>query len=318
MKIIDTHTHFLTEDYLAYLDRNNGLLEDTVRLPKWSAEGLLDYLDSCGIDWTVLSVSSPHPYYIEDAAKGIEACRRLNEASAEAKRSHPDRIKWHAVLPLPDVDTAIEEAIYALDVLGADGIKLASNSRGQYLGDSAMEPLFAELDKRGTIVNIHPHKPEVMAENVFTARAIPLFEFFCDTTRAVFNLVANAVPDRYPNIRFVVPHCGAFLPNIADRADTFLPLMQQMGMMDREIRMKESLRKLYYDTCGNPVPDLLPLLMKIADPSHILFGSDYPFAPKPLCQKSLQRLLDFVDSTPELHPHKEAIFYKNAEALYAR
>ena len=40
--------------------------------------------------------------------------------------------------------------------LGADAIKLASNSRGLYLGEEAMEPLFHNLNDQDAIVIIHP------------------------------------------------------------------------------------------------------------------------------------------------------------------
>jgi hypothetical protein len=41
------------------------------------------------------------------------------------------------------VSKAIEEAKYALDVLKADGIKLATNVGGQYLGAPELDTLFA-------------------------------------------------------------------------------------------------------------------------------------------------------------------------------
>lgn len=57
------------------------------------------------------------------------------------KTQHEGRFLFCAALPLPDVDAAIREAVYALDTLHADGVKLASNSRGLYLGDPALDPL---------------------------------------------------------------------------------------------------------------------------------------------------------------------------------
>ena len=67
------------------------------------------------------------------------------------QKEYPDRFRFHAALPLPDVNAAIEEAVYALDELGAAGIKLASNARGQYLGDPALDPLFEVLNEKSAI-----------------------------------------------------------------------------------------------------------------------------------------------------------------------
>ena len=51
---------------------------------------------------------------------------------------------------------ALEEARYALEVLGADGVKLATNSYGQYLGDEALDPLMAYLNERKAVIITHP------------------------------------------------------------------------------------------------------------------------------------------------------------------
>lgn len=316
MKIIDVHSHIITKEYHAYLEKNNGLLEDSMRLPEWTEQEMIWFMDEAGIDWTLLSLSSPQPYYNSSSEDGIRTCRQVNEYCASLKEKYPDRIKFSAVLPLPDVNAALKEAEYALDHLGASGIKLASNSRGQYLGDAELEPLFSELNARGTVVNIHPHRPEPLNGNLFTAKAIPLFEFFCDTTRAVLNMIANAVIDRYPNLKIVVPHCGAFLPNIADRANGFLPLMNRLGLLEQEVYVKADLQKLYYDTAGNPAPDLLPLLLKIAPEDHIMYGSDYPFTPHEICRHGLEQLTEFLENEPVLKAQKEKIFYQNAEKLY--
>ncbi len=45
-------------------------------------------------------------------------------AAARIKKEHPGRFLFCADLPLPDVQKAIEEAKYALDVLKADGTRM--------------------------------------------------------------------------------------------------------------------------------------------------------------------------------------------------
>ncbi len=105
---------------------------------------------------------------------------------------------------------------YALDHLHADGIALHTNYHGQYLGDPAFEPVMADLDQRHAVAVLHPTSPACW-EAISFGRPRPLLEFPIDTTRAVFNLVLTGTLDRYPNIRFVIPHTGAALPVLADR-----------------------------------------------------------------------------------------------------
>ena len=314
-RIIDVHSHCVFRDYLELVARHGALREDGFPLPTdWSIEKQLELMDAGGIEWALVSLSSPHPYF-GDSNEAKHMCRAVNESMAEAKRRYPGRIGFGACLPLPDVDAAIEEAVYALDVLGADSIKLASNSRGQYLGDPALEPLMAELDRRGAIVNLHPHRPEPQQEGVFSAGPVPLFEFLCDTTRAVLNMISNGVLERHPDIKVIVPHNGSFLPNIYDRFQMISNILVPQGLMP-PVDVSGSFQRLYFDTSGNPVPSLLKFLLTVAEPSHILYGADYPFTPKETVLRNLDGLIAFMEEDSELKQYKGMILYENARRLF--
>ena len=285
--------------YYEALKTHDALLEDGFPLPAWSADEHLEFMDEAGISWSLLSVSSPHPYF-RDAKESRQLCREINLYGAELKNKYPERFGFAAIVPLPDIDGAACEAVYALDVLKADAVKLASNSRGLYLAEPCMEPLFEELNKRKCTVIIHPHRPEPIKEGIFTAGPIPLFEFLCDTTRAVLNLIASGVTARYPDIKFIVPHCGSFLPNIYDRLKGICRILVPQGLMN-DIDVETEFAKLYFDTAGNPLPDLLPLLESKAAPGHILYGSDYPFMLKEQVLENLKALKEYKSSlSPEL------------------
>ena len=314
-KIIDAHSHCIYPEYLKMMEEHGALLEDGFPLPTdWSVEQQLELMDKGNIEWTMVSLSSPHPYF-DDVDESKKMCRFINEQLAEAKAKYPDRFGFGACLPLPDVDAAIEEAIYALDVLGANSIKVGSNARGQYLGDPALDPLFAELDKRGAILNIHPHRPEPQQEGIFSAGPVPMFEFLCDTTRAVLNMIGNGVLEKYPNVKVIVPHNGSFLPNIHDRFIMIASVLGPQGLMP-EVDVKANFQKLYFDTSGNPVPTLLKFLLTVADPTHIMYGADFPFTPMPLVLKNLDALVEYLDNEPEVGQYKDLILYENAKNLF--
>ena len=48
-----------------------------------------------------------------------------------------------------DVDNALAEVQYALDVLLLDGVGLFASAHGRYLGNPVLEPLMAELVGKG-------------------------------------------------------------------------------------------------------------------------------------------------------------------------
>lgn len=235
--MIDIHGHILTKAYLDLLEAHGATGEDGFPLPTWDEQEAIAFLDEAGITYQVLSLSSPHPYF-GDAEESAAFCQSFNDEVAHVVSRHPNRFGFCAVLPLPDVDAAVKEAIRAICELGALGVKLASNSRGLYLGDERLGPLFERLkslaEERGrdVVCLIHPSRPEPIAEGVFSAGPVPLYEFLADTTRAVLNMVARDIPRRYPRVHIVIPHCGSFLPNVARRIEGAQPILERAGLME--------------------------------------------------------------------------------------
>ena len=126
--VIDVHTHIITPEFVSALEGEGRLLDEGFPLPKWDAETQLKWMDEAGIQTSVLTSAAPQP----TSAKVVRA---TNEAAAKLKREHPDRFRFCAALPLPDIDAAIEEARYALDVLGADN----DNNNNNKLSDNKYE-----------------------------------------------------------------------------------------------------------------------------------------------------------------------------------
>jgi hypothetical protein len=71
-----------------------------------------------------------------------KVARACNEFQAQRMRDHRARFGAFALLPLPDVDGALEEVSYALDVLCLDGIGLFSSVADRYLGDPFFDSVF--------------------------------------------------------------------------------------------------------------------------------------------------------------------------------
>ena len=118
-RAVDVHSHIITEEYTALLRRHGAELEETFPLPAWSAETHVAFMDKAGIECAVLTMPAPQPYY-GDSHESAECVRKINEEAARVKARFTGRFKFCASLPLPDVDAAIREAIYALDTLKAD------------------------------------------------------------------------------------------------------------------------------------------------------------------------------------------------------
>ena len=308
---IDIHSHMIPESYLSAVKTHGMEIDEGFPIPSWSAEGHLEFMDAAGIQTSVLTMPAPQPFF-GDGAESAAICRKFNKEAAALKALYPKRFLFCAALPLPDVDRAIEEAKYALEVLGADGIKLATNSYGQYLGDPELEPLMAYLNSRNAVIITHPHKPSAANDELIAAVPLASYEYLAETTRAILNMVARDVLVRYPNLKVVVPHCGSFLPNALPRFKGLLPVMVKQGYM-QTVDVDANISHLYFDLAGAATDDTIESLLTIAEPSHILYGSDYPYVAAPAlvgAKKSLEAHLASHGLDPQ------DIFTNNAARLF--
>ena len=305
--VIDVHSHIITPEFVSALDKEGRLLDEGFPLPKWDAEAQLKWMDEAGIQTSVLTLAAPNP-------TSAAVIRETNEAAAKLKREHSDRFRFCAALPLPDVNAAIEEARYALDVLGADGIKLATNVGGQYLGAPELDTLFSFLNERKAFVILHPHRPEPVNKQVMQQTPLAMQEYLSETTRAVSNMISRNVLARYNNIKVVVPHCGAYLPLMVPRMKSLTPVMQANKLVG-DIDWEANLAALYYDLAGAHSPEVIRMLLTITTPDHLLYGSDYPYVATQMLTQSLQRMKQYLTNEPDFAPYKEMILHKNAEWL---
>ncbi len=139
---VDFHAHPVDDVFrreMGFLGLD-PMAEDGFPLPAWDTRAQLDFMDEAGIDFTVLSVPTPHIHHGSDE-KSCAAARRINESTAALCAAHPDRFAFAAVLPLPCVEGALQETAYDMDTLGAVGVKVVTNSNEVYLGDPSFDPL---------------------------------------------------------------------------------------------------------------------------------------------------------------------------------
>ncbi|MGW4456584.1 amidohydrolase family protein [Streptomyces albidoflavus] len=293
--LVDVHAHFVTDGYVAAarsagIDHPDGM----PGWPSWSVEKHLELMDRAGIDRSYLSVSSPGVHFGDDAAARALA-REVNTFGARVRDARPDRFGHFASLPLPDVEGALAEAVHALDVLGADGVAVETNHHGHYLGDPLFEPLWAELDRRGALVFVHPTSPP-HADAVALGRPRPMLEFLFDTARTASDLLFRGVLTRHPRVRWLLTHGGGALPLLADRMELFRSLT---GTGNAEAPgALEQLSALWYDMAGTPFPRQIPALAAAFGTDRLLYGSDYCWTPAELVHSQAAS----VDAAPGPDP----------------
>ena len=306
--VVDVHSHIITPEFVSSLEKEGRLMDEGFPLPKYDLKNHLKWMDEAGVQTSVLTLAAPQP-----TLPGI--VRQANEAAARIKKEHPDRFMFCAALPLPDVKAAIDEVIYALDTLKADGIKLATNVNGQYLGSPELDTLFSVLNERKAVIILHPHRPEPVNHQVMQQTPLAMQEYLSETTRAVSNMISRNVLARYNKIKVVVPHCGAYLPLAVPRMKSLTPVMQANRMVG-EIDWETNLATLYYDLAGAHSPEVIRMMLTITTPDHLLYGSDYPYVAPQVLTQSLARMKKYLTDEPDLAPYREMLLYKNAEKIF--
>jgi 6-methylsalicylate decarboxylase len=311
---IDVHAHFLPNFYHdALVEAGQTSPDGFPGIPKWNEEAALNMMDQLQIEAALLSISSPGVHFGNDQ-KAKALSRRVNEEGTRLRQAHPRRFGLFAATPLPNIDMAIEEAVYAIDQLHAEGVCVESNHHGLYHGDPKLDPFYAELNRRKAAVFIHPTSPSCEGCGPLSlGYPSPMLEFMFETTRTVTHLVLSGVTTRFPDMRIIIPHAGAALSVLASRVDALAPFLLK-GSATVIPQLKTEMRKLYYDLAGAPLPVLLDALLKIVDPDHLLYGSDWPFTPTAAVKDAVSAL----DSTPLLNGDlRQAVMAENALRLFA-
>ena len=156
---IDVHAHYWTDDYL-------DLLTNLGQAGAVAARGLgagggaelaarLRLMDRAGVQLQVLSACPQSPY-AQDGQKAAQAARFVNDQYAGLAQRYPDRFAGFAALPMPHPDESIGELGRALDELGMTGIALTTTVLGRALVEPGFDPVFAELNRRGAVLYLHP------------------------------------------------------------------------------------------------------------------------------------------------------------------
>ncbi|WP_433461582.1 amidohydrolase family protein [Spirillospora sp. CA-128828] len=287
---IDTHHHALPPEMRRWAVEH-GLLppEGGPNWGRWDLNKTLDTMDDLGIAAGVASAPAP-PEIFRDRKLAVSGTRVFNESLAGLVQDHPTRFGFFAYLPLLHVDVAIQEAAYALDELGADGVLLMANAGGRYLGDPVFEPLFAELDRRRAVVFTHP-------AGLADARPVPgveewIADFMLDTTRTALSLVNAGTLDRYRRLSVILSHAGGFLPYLGGRVEH----AGRQGEGPSPEAFRRAVRRFYYDTAMPASPYATPTLLAAAGAGRLLFGTDWPQVVRP----EVDRTTALLDRDPSL------------------
>jgi 6-methylsalicylate decarboxylase len=271
---IDVHFHHIPPFYSeAVYEAGRG--PAIGRYPEWTPQLALELMDSHGIEVALTSLAQPGVGF-GTAASAQALARRCNDYAADLVARWPRRFGAFATVPMWSTDGAIEEVARCLDVLGFDGVSLFASYEEKFLGDPWFDPVLEMLNARGAVVFVHPglHPSS-------KGLALPwpgfMMEYLFDTTRAVVNLIFSGAIERFPRIRFILPHAGGLAPYFAWRLSVSPMIDKRLPRLSRD-QVFEGLAHFWYDNALSPGEQTFGSLDHVARPERVVFGTDYPFA----------------------------------------
>jgi predicted TIM-barrel fold metal-dependent hydrolase len=200
--------------------------------------------------------------------------------------------------------------------LKADGINFLSNYQGKWLGDPAFTPVIEELNRRKSIVYVHPTFSPCCTLNMVPGLVAPSLEFPYDTTRTITSLVTSGTTTRFPDVKWIFSHGGGALAGVFGRIEGLGNMPAFKGKFPAG--MHAELARLYYDTASLSPISTLPALLKIVPPSQVLLGSDFPLAGPPPTDVMVKRAVEEFEAMKPSPNLREEIERGNAMRLIPR
>jgi aminocarboxymuconate-semialdehyde decarboxylase len=290
--ITDIHCHFVPEEFFRFAQtrdefaitikrRESDLVDLDIRGMHFGLNTTFfemakqrERMQRDGVERTILSLATPFIDYHLDAKIAVEAARVFNDALASEIASDRAHFGGWALLPMQDPQAAAAELRRCVRDHGFVGGHIASNVRGVYLHDAQFEPIFQAAVDLNVPLFVHPADPlgkDRTKEYELTIVAGYLF----DNTINILKMICSGFLDRWPTLKLVCAHAGAFSPVLRARMQREVDTNAQLSST-LKMPVGDYLRRLYFDTiCFEPA--ILRYVADVVPVEHLMLGSDAPF-----------------------------------------
>ena len=308
--------------------------------PKGSRAGLgnpgpgewVEFMDQTGIECTVV-----YPTFGLSVGRlvspewAIVACRAYNSWLYEKFLNASPRIKGMALIPIQDVEGAVEELHRAVRELGMLGAMLPSNGEGlrDHLGSKIYWPIYEEAEKLGCSLAVHVGSLHHFGMDSFsTYYPVHALGHPYGLMVQALAMLCHGVFERFPGLRVAFLEGGAtWVPFVMDRLDrSYHEGHQQVGLDGKPLvgprvgeKASEHFRRHVREGrifVGFDCDDEgLGYSVKRAGREPFLFGSDFPHEifDAEVCRSEIEELLGREDLTEK---DKEAVLGGNASRFY--
>ena len=242
----------------------------------WDLEEKIRFMDSLGIDRSIVSLGNPWLDPFPDA-RGDEAAAQVNLIMSGYEEVSGGRVTAVGVLPASSIEAVIKTLGEIAENSGLYGIVTGPRIAGRRFDDLELDPVWRELERLSLPLFVHPQNGTELTELTGYDHTLPVgLGFPFETTIAVTRLVFGGVLARYPELRILVAHGGGCLPYLGGRLDA-------VWRSDPEIAgslpepPSAYLQRLYLDALVYYGP-AFQSAYRLVGAKHLLFGTDHPFS----------------------------------------
>jgi predicted TIM-barrel fold metal-dependent hydrolase len=271
-------------------------------------------MEDVGSTTTIFSLTTPGVTFLDGQA-ARDMARKVNEYCAELRDKNPSKFGFFATLPsLLDTEGAIAEISYALSTLKAEGVIVFTRYGDDncYLGDPRLRPVWGALNAQKAVVLVHPCLPR--DRHPFPATLLKnITEFPHETTRTAVDLIFSNTKRDHPDCKIILSHAGGTLPYLIGRI-SLMELLPYASVHKTKEEIFKDAKSFYYDLTLSGHDNVLRSLFGFVPEHHILFGTDYPFCPRP----GTWRMNDGWESFTVSAEQRDMVNFRNAEAILPR
>jgi predicted TIM-barrel fold metal-dependent hydrolase len=311
--IIDVHAHYFCNEYLDRIDRYRGAhatafirRQNRVSRGPADVEAQLHLMERARIDTQVLSISNHFPY-LADEGDAVNMAQLANNLYAEFVRQHPKCFAAFACTPLPHIRASLNEMRRGLDDLGMLGVTAGTTVLGKSIAAPAFEAFWAELDRRKSILFLHPVGANAGSQMIEVSKLTWPIGAPLEDTVCLLQLMQAEIPQRFPGVKVILPHLGGFAPFLMARLDELQDRFLSTSAPPPSLQAKS----FWYDTV-NAHPWALRCARETVGTERLLMGTDYPFWDA----DALVRAVDYVSQAELPAEDVELIRGGNAKDLF--
>ena len=227
---------------------------------------------------------NPEDYF--DGIKSADLCWQANEELLQILADNADIFEAAvAMVPMNNIPEAlkiIEEQVNQNDKFL--GIQLFTRALDKSIADPEFEAVFAKMAELNLPIWLHPVFDKQKRENNIT------FSWEYELTQAMYQIVKAGYFEKYPNLKIIVHHAGAMVPFFSERIKR---TMSEQEYLD--------FKKFYVDTAILGNTKALELALDFYGETHLLFGTDAPFAVMPNgATKEIVSAIDTMDVSKDV------------------